>query len=178
MAHGAFKDIQGKPLELAISALHDFNLDLHAVAFQEVGGVRHDLSDHEISVKAIDGLALLVAKPAGCFRPVAFGLDTDCLADWCNSHAVGHSHLCCTVVVPPFAKRVCLVSVHLPHQGRSMDDFLAALSSWNCACGRFSGTSIPIIVLGDLNVALCRGPGARFTALQASFCGLGLVHFF
>lgn len=31
-------NIQGKPLELALTALHDFRVDLHAIAFQEVGG--------------------------------------------------------------------------------------------------------------------------------------------
>ena len=43
-------NIQGKPLELATSVLHDFVVDLHVVALQEVGGVREEDQSHGIIV--------------------------------------------------------------------------------------------------------------------------------
>lgn len=169
-------NIQGKPLELAVSALHDFGVDLHLVAFQEVGSIRSDGHDSDVALLEIDDLILLVAKPSGCCRHVALGLDADCLADWSNA-CVGHSHLSCAVRVWPFEKNLCVVSVHLPHQGRPLADFHAALSSLEDCLRPFVRKSHPIVVLGDLNLDLCRGSGDRFTALHACLHHLGLVQF-
>lgn len=119
-------NIQGKSFEHAITVLQDFSLDLHALALQEVGQVEHDDGQPtSIHVSELDGYVVLVAKPSGCFRHVALCLDADCLSDWCSGR-VGRSHFSCTVPIPPFEKGVCLVSAHLPHQGRPLDDFLAA----------------------------------------------------
>ena len=163
-------------MEFAVAALHDFTLDLHVVAFQEVGHVRDTSQASGITLCDFDGYTCLVAKPPGCFRHVAIGLDSDCLADWSNAH-VGHSHLCCCVRTMPFVKPVCFVSIHLPHKGRPLDDFLAALSSLEACLRPFACRRYPIVVLGDLNVDLCCGAGGRLTALLACFHGLGLVHY-
>ena len=165
-------------MELAVTALHDFQLDLHVVAFQEVGGAiaRDESTTDGITMLELDGLAVLVAKPDGCFRPVALGLDADCFDAWGNGH-VGHSHLCCTVRIPSFTQPTCIACVHLPHHGRPVDDFLAALASLELCLRPSARKGHPILVLGDLNVDLCRGSGTRFTALHACLHGLGLVHF-
>lgn len=119
---------------------------------------------------------MLIAKPSACFRHLALVLDSDCLADWCSGQ-VGHSHFSCAVQIPPFQKGVCLVTAHLPHQGRPLDDFLAALSSLEACLIPMVRKNHPIILLGDLNVDLCQGSGARLTALLACFHKLGLLHF-
>ena len=75
-----------------------FVVDLHVVALQEVGGVREEDQGHGIIVSEVAGFVFLTARPWGCFRHVAVGLDADCVTDWCHSH-VGHSHLCCSCVL-------------------------------------------------------------------------------
>lgn len=82
-------NIQGKPLELAMSALHDFAVDLHVVGLQEVGGIREADQTPDVTVSEIDGFVFLIARPFGCFRHVAIGLDADCITEWCSCQ-VGH----------------------------------------------------------------------------------------
>lgn len=161
---------------MALTALHDFRIDLHAIAFQEVGRVSEDDPHLPIHVSECEGYVVLTAKPSAYFRHLALGLDIDCFADWCSGQ-VGHSLFSCAVQIPPFQKGVCLVTAHLPHQGRPLDDFLAALSSLEACLTPMVRKHHPIVVLGDLNVDLCQGSGARLTALLASFHKLGLLHF-
>ena len=144
-------NIQGKPLELAVTALHGFQLDLQVVAFQEVGRAiaSEEITTDGLTMLELGGLALLVAKPDGCFRHAALGLDADCFAAWGNGH-VGHSHLCCAVSIPPFTKPLCIACVHLPHHGRPVDDFLAALASLELCLRPIARKGHPILVLGDL----------------------------
>ena len=81
-------NIQGKPLESAMSVLHDFAVDLHVIGLQEVGGVREEDCSHDICVSEAAGFVFLTARPSGCFRHVAIGLDADCATDWCTQTCV------------------------------------------------------------------------------------------
>eukprot|EP00438_Fugacium_kawagutii_P025508 Skav224845 [mRNA] locus=scaffold3408:398171:400237:+ [translate_table: standard] len=134
----------------------------------------HDLDlSAPFRVTDIEGYTVLTACPSGCFRPLAFALDADCVPHWCSGK-VGHSHVQVLVTLPGFAAKVCVVCVHLPHSGRSHDDFVAALSSLEECVKPFALNRTPLCLLGDLNVDLCRDFGARHAALEAFLQSLGL----
>lgn len=85
--------------------------------------------------------------------------------------------MCAVVDLPPFASKVCLVTVHLPHSGRPLSDLLAALSSLEDCLKPFARTGHPIFLLGDLNVDLNRAESDRHVALRGFLCAMGLDSF-
>lgn len=80
------------------------------------------------------------------------------------------------VTLSPSHPKLCLVSVHWPHNGQPLDDFMAALASLDDSLQPFARKNVPICLMGDLNVDLCSEDGVRTTALQAHPCALGLDH--
>ena len=144
-------NIQGKTVKSALATLSDFSVDLHVVAFQEVGGVAPDASASPVAVSEHEGYMVLTAQPAGCFRALSLAFDVDFVAHWC-SVKIGHSHVLAVVDLAPFSLKVCMVTVHLPHSGRPMSDFHAALASLEACLTPFARKGHPIFLLGDLNV--------------------------
>ena len=139
-------NIQGKPLELAVTALHGFQLDLQVVAFQEVGRAiaSEESTTDGITMLELDGLAVLVAKPGGYFRHVALGLDADCFAAWGNGH-VGHSFLCCSVTL---SRNRCVSPVCIcPTTADLWMTSLQLLHPWSCACALLSERATPSLFL-------------------------------
>ena len=173
-------NIQGKPATAAIDAFCDFGLDFHVLALQEMGrepapGMACDNAP-PISTLEHRGYVVLRACPEGCFRSIGFVLDADCVTHWCSG-SIGHSHVRVSARLPGIAEPVCLVSVHLPHQGRSVDEFIAALSSLQECLKPFVDQQRPLCLLGDLNVDLSNEQGARHTALHAFLHTIGLQHY-
>ena len=82
--------MQGKTSDSAIDVLHDFGMDLHVLALQEVGGVASDDVSPTVSLSLHEGYVLLRARPAGCFRALSLAIDEDCVSTWCSG-GVGHS---------------------------------------------------------------------------------------
>eukprot|EP00438_Fugacium_kawagutii_P029956 Skav226338 [mRNA] locus=scaffold3640:56391:60839:+ [translate_table: standard] len=166
-------NVQGKPAATAIDVCHDFGLDFHVLALQEVGGSNRQTPGVPFHMEECAGYMVLTACPVGCFRPLALALDSDCVSHW-SSGTLGHSHALVVVSLPGFLEKVCVVCVHLPHSGRPHDDFLAALTSLEESLKPFVLRRSPICLLGDLNVDLDRDHGVRQSALLAFLQSLDL----
>jgi hypothetical protein len=108
-------NLQGKTSDSAIDVLHDFGMDLHVLALQEVGGVASDDVSQTVRLSLHEGYMLLTARPAGCFRALSLAIDEDCVSTW-FSGGVGHSYLCALIQLPFFFQRLCAVSVALATQ--------------------------------------------------------------
>ena len=65
----------------------------------------------------------------------------------------------------------------LPHSGRPMDDFMAALATLETDLSPFARRGHPLILLGDFNVDLALDAGERCVALKAFLRALGLTFF-
>jgi hypothetical protein len=100
-------NLQGKTSDSAIDVLHDFGMDLHVLALQEVGGVASDDVSQTVRLSLHEGYMLLTARPAGCFRALSLAIDEDCVSTW-FSGGVGHSYLCALIQLPFFVRSFVL----------------------------------------------------------------------
>ena len=96
-------------------------------------------------------LSGIVAKPLACHRHCALLFDDALDHHVCNVQ-VGHYHVACLVYCGYLQLKLMVVSAHLPHSARPLEDFRLALASLREDLLLYAGRDIAIILLlGDLN---------------------------
>ena len=146
---------QGKAWTQTLQVLEDAEVDSHILALQECSLPKGDDGcappgddNNPVACDVAHGYVVLVGKPSGCHRKLAFCVDESWGALW-SSFQVGDSHISLQLQLTQM--KFVLVNVHLPHSGRPLEDLHRACDSLIACLMPVVEKGLPMVLLGDLN---------------------------